>query len=71
MFVRTWGYTLTRKDPTRPWLILEQSHHEVELPDDQWFGTWADGRWPSPEWVVELDPGVEMRWDNDRVRRSR
>jgi len=70
MFVRRWGFTLTRKDPTRPWIVLERSHHEVDLPDDMWFGEWAGSRWPSPEWTVELDPGLHMAWVNDRIRQS-
>ena len=68
--MRPWGFTLTRKDPSRPWIVLEISHHEVELADDVWFGEWRGSRWPSPEWVVELDPGLEMRWVDERIRRS-
>jgi hypothetical protein len=69
--MRTWGYTLTRKDPTRPWIVLEQTHHTADLPDEMWFGEFEDGRWPTPEWTVELDPGLHTAWVNDRIRAER
>ena len=67
MFVRTWGYTLTHRDPSRPWIVLERTHHTVDLPDDVWFGEWVGSRWLSPEWDVELDPGLHMEWVRHRL----
>ncbi len=67
--MRTWGYTLTRKDPSRPWIILETSHHTIDLPDEQWFGEWAGSRWAKPEFEVELDPGLHTVWVHDLVGR--
>ena len=70
MFVRTWGFTITRKDPARPWIILERSHQTVELPDNVWFGEWRGPRWPSPEFEVELDPGLHSAWVRDQLARN-
>ncbi len=70
MFVRSWGYTLTHKDPARPWIILETRHEIVELPDDVWFGEWRGSRWPTPEWEVELDPGLHMAWVDSQLGRT-
>lgn len=70
MFVRIWTFTITRKDPARPWIILERSHQVVHLPDNVWFGEWRGSRWPSPEFEVELDPGLHSTWVKDQLSRN-
>jgi hypothetical protein len=68
--VRVWGFTLTRRDIDKPRIVLETSHQTVELPEDQWFGERASTQWPSPEWSVELDPGLHSQWVHDQMGRE-
>jgi hypothetical protein len=56
VFVREYGYTVTEHDPERPWIIRNQHHHSVQLPDDELFFDWAYVEWPGERFTVQLDP---------------
>ena len=57
--MRTWNFSVTEYDPTKPWLIVSvRRGMTVELDDEIPFTDWAHDEWPSPRYSVELDP-----WD--------
>jgi hypothetical protein len=54
--VREYGYTVTERDPDRPWIVLGNEHRNVELEAQVNSFEWAHQQWPEPRWTVELDP---------------
>jgi hypothetical protein len=56
MFVREYGFTVTERDPDRPWIVLDSEHRTVTLEDGVSFFEWSAEHWPAPRWTVELDP---------------
>jgi hypothetical protein len=54
--VAKYRYTVTERDPDRPWIVLGSGSGRVELPDDGSFFEWAREHWPAPRWSVDLDP---------------
>jgi hypothetical protein len=55
-------YTITERDPERPWLVRSISHGTVTLEEDASFFAWAAEHWPAPRWSVELDPHQLAPW---------
>lgn len=56
MFVPEYGFTVTKYDDERPWIVLGQEHRTVSLDDGISFFEWAHENWPEPRWTVQLDP---------------
>lgn len=56
MFVREYGYQLTKHDPDRPWVVVRSEHLKVKLADDQPSYEWARQRWPGAQFTITLDP---------------
>jgi hypothetical protein len=54
-------FTVYERDPDKPWIITDVTHHTIDLSDAGEFADWARERWPSPRYTVELDPGQETR----------
>jgi hypothetical protein len=50
-------YTLYEHDPDKPSVIVETSHHTIDLQDADDFAEWARRQWPPPRYTVELEPG--------------
>ncbi len=56
MFVPTFAFTLTEHDPERPWLVVAQERHTVDLEPGVSFSRWARAEWPNDRFTVQLDP---------------
>ena len=54
--MREYSFTITERDPDRPWIVVGSEHRTIKLPEETQFFAWARDQWPSPRWSVELDP---------------
>jgi len=54
--VQAYSFTLTQRDPDRPWIVVSRKHQTVELDDSIGFFEWARSQSPEPRSSVELDP---------------
>ena len=55
----THGFTIVERDPGRPWIVLSQQHQTVTLAHGVDFARWAEERWPSSRFEVQLDPKLD------------
>jgi hypothetical protein len=54
--VPAYGFSVTEHDDERPWIVVQQRHETIELPDDVSFHDWAGRQYPSPRFTVQVDP---------------
>jgi hypothetical protein len=59
--VRRYSYTVTEHDAQKPWLVVGQARHLIELDEDMNFFSWAHTQWPRPRFEVQLTPGSSQR----------
>lgn len=55
MFVQL-HFTLTERDPARPWIVRSIERSTIELEKRSDFDGWARQQWPREEFSAELDP---------------
>jgi hypothetical protein len=56
VLMRTYCFFVTEYDPGQPWIMINRTHHAIDLDDDVNFYDWARDRWPSAGFRVDLDP---------------
>jgi hypothetical protein len=49
-------YTVTEHEQNRPWIVVDQQRHSIDLEDAELFFDWAAENWPADRFTVVLDP---------------
>ena len=57
----TYSYRLVEYDGDRPWIVLSNEQHSVDLPDDQDFRRWTREQYPGERFRV-IPERPEERW---------